>query len=224
MLVKESGQRVTMPEIMAHPWFQRNMPAGLLHINSRVDPSKARQVGNYKRTTDLLVLSETVLVGFWGGVSSRLPTRLPPRHAVWVRPPPSLPLTLPPSLPPTQPRACVQSEAEVVSVVREAQQSLRVIDADNIDEMADDILAEEEADDLLEGEWWCVLVWMGFWLAQRAGGWMGGGICSAWAVCSASAGVCLLHSCQPDPEGSLQTQLMFQTHRPRVCLLLQSCP
>jgi len=39
-----------------------------------------------------------------------------------------------------------------VSVVREAQQSLRVIDGDNIDEMADDILAEEEADDLLEGE------------------------------------------------------------------------
>ena len=159
---------MTMPEIMAHPWFQRNMPAGLLHINSRVDPSKARQVGNYKRTTDLLVLSETVLVGFWGGVSSRLPTRLPPLHAVWVRPPPSLPLTLPPSLPPTQPRACVQSEAEVVSVVREAQQSLRVIDADNIDEMADDILAEEEADDLLEGEWWCVLV------AGSAGGWVDG--------------------------------------------------
>ena len=45
MLVKESGQRVTMPEIMAHPWFQRSMPAGLLDINSRVDPSKARQVG-----------------------------------------------------------------------------------------------------------------------------------------------------------------------------------
>lgn len=46
----------------------------------------------------------------------------------------------------------MQSEDEVVGVVREAQQSLRVIDADNIDEMADDILAEEEADDLLEGE------------------------------------------------------------------------
>lgn len=40
------------------------------------------------------------------------------------------------------------------SVVREAQGSMRVIDADNIDEMADDILAEEEADDLLEGERW----------------------------------------------------------------------
>lgn len=48
-----------------------------------------------------------------------------------------------------------QSEEEVVSVVREAQVSLRVIDADNIDEMADDILAEEEADDLLEGEGNC---------------------------------------------------------------------
>ena len=36
-------------------------------------------------------------------------------------------------------------------MVREAQGSIRVIDVDNIDEMADDILAEEEADDLLEG-------------------------------------------------------------------------
>ena len=38
-----------------------------------------------------------------------------------------------------------------MSVVREAQASLRPIDTDNIEEMADDILAEEEADDLLEG-------------------------------------------------------------------------
>ena len=44
-----------------------------------------------------------------------------------------------------------QSEEEIVSVVREAQASLRPIDTDNIEEMADDILAEEEADDLLEG-------------------------------------------------------------------------
>lgn len=57
-----------------------------------------------------------------------------------------------------------QSEEEVVGVVREAQASLRVIDADNIDEMADDILAEEEADDLLEGEGprgrVCLCCWM----------------------------------------------------------------
>ncbi|KAL4422566.1 hypothetical protein ABPG75_008763 [Micractinium tetrahymenae] len=83
MLVKDPSQRISIPGIMQHAWFQRSMPAGLL--SSQADPSKARQ-----------------------------------------------------------------SEDEVVSVVREAQQSLRVIDADNIDEMADDILAEEEADDLLE--------------------------------------------------------------------------
>ncbi|KAI7839122.1 hypothetical protein COHA_007125 [Chlorella ohadii] len=86
MLVKDPGQRITMPGIMAHPWFQKNMPAGLLELNSRVDPESAAR----------------------------------------------------------------QSEDEVRSVVREAQGSMRVIDADNIDEMADDILAEEEADDLLE--------------------------------------------------------------------------
>jgi hypothetical protein len=74
----------------------------------------------------------------------------------------------------------------VVSVVREAQQSLRVIDADNIDEMADDILAEEEADDLLEGGW--------------AGGWAGGwgGTGRAGAVCRVSGGARLLRL--PDPE------------------------
>ncbi|KAI3430307.1 hypothetical protein D9Q98_004903 [Chlorella vulgaris] len=85
MLVKDPGQRITMPGIMVHPWFQRNMPEGLLELNSRVDPEQARQ-----------------------------------------------------------------SEAEVVAVVREAQMSTRNMDVDNIDEMADDILAEEEADDLLE--------------------------------------------------------------------------
>lgn len=53
-----------------------------------------------------------------------------------------------------------------MGVVREAQQSLRVIDADNIDEMADDILAEEEADDLLEGEWGGVGRWVGCWLRR----------------------------------------------------------
>ncbi|EFN52410.1 hypothetical protein CHLNCDRAFT_138887 [Chlorella variabilis] len=85
MLVKDPGQRISMPGIMSHPWFRRNMPEGLLELNSRVNPEKARQ-----------------------------------------------------------------SEEEVVGIVREAQLSTRVIDADNIDEMADDILAEEEADDLLE--------------------------------------------------------------------------
>lgn len=86
MLVKDPGQRITMPGIMAHPWFQKNMPPGLLELNSRVDPESAAR----------------------------------------------------------------QAEDDVRSVVREAQGSMRVIDADNIDEMADDILAEEEADDLLE--------------------------------------------------------------------------
>jgi hypothetical protein len=46
MLVKDPGQRITMPGIMVHPWFQRNMPEGLLELNSRVDPEQARQVGS----------------------------------------------------------------------------------------------------------------------------------------------------------------------------------
>ena len=57
-------------------------------------------------------------------------------------------------------------------MVREAQGSVRVIDADNIDEMADDILAEEEADDLLEGKSsFCLPVFQG---ACCEGGWVGG--------------------------------------------------
>ena len=76
----------------------------------------------------------------------------------------------------------------MVGVVREAQQSLRVIDADNIDEMADDILAEEEADDLLEGGR------AGGWV----GGWVGGGTGRAGAVCRVSGGARLLRL--PDPE------------------------
>lgn len=85
MLVKDPGQRITMPGIMSHAWFTKDMPAGINILETQVDPAKAKQ-----------------------------------------------------------------SEEEVLRVVREAQQSTRVIDADNIDEMADDILAEEEADDLLE--------------------------------------------------------------------------
>ncbi|PSC67948.1 acyl-binding domain-containing 4-like isoform X1 isoform A [Micractinium conductrix] len=85
MLVKDPSQRISIPGIMAHPWFQSSLPQGLMDLNGRVDPTAARQ-----------------------------------------------------------------SEEEIVSVVREAQASLRPIDTDNIEEMADDILAEEEADDLLE--------------------------------------------------------------------------
>lgn len=78
-----------------------------------------------------------------------------------------------------------QSEAEVVAVVREAQMSTRNMDVDNIDEMADDILAEEEADDLLEGGWMVggsVRLWLagcgcrvvdGGWICQA--GWLPGG-------------------------------------------------
>lgn len=46
MLVKDPGQRISMPGIMQHPWFQAAMPAGLLELNSRVDPeASAKQVG-----------------------------------------------------------------------------------------------------------------------------------------------------------------------------------
>ena len=89
MLLRDPGQRLSIAGIQEHPWFQANMPAGLLELNAAVDPSKARQ-----------------------------------------------------------------SEAEIAEIVREASASTRggLFDADNIDDMADDILAEEEADDLLEGE------------------------------------------------------------------------
>lgn len=43
-----------------------------------------------------------------------------------------------------------QDEAEFNAVVHEAQQYIRPLDSENIDAMADEILNEEEADDLLE--------------------------------------------------------------------------
>eukprot|EP00887_Chlorella_sp_A99_P000352 scaffold13.g352.t1 len=85
MLVRQPDQRLTLPQIMTHPWFAAEMPPGLMEINARVNGSLAKQ-----------------------------------------------------------------SEDELVAVVREAQQSVRVIDADNVDDLADDILAEEEVDDILE--------------------------------------------------------------------------
>lgn len=85
MLVRQPEQRLTLPQIIQHPWFTKELPAGLLDINSRVTGNLAKQ-----------------------------------------------------------------SEEEVVATVREAQGSVRVIDADNVDELADDILAEEEVDDILE--------------------------------------------------------------------------
>lgn len=42
MLVKDPSQRISIPGIMRHAWFQRSMPPGLL--SSQADPSKARQV------------------------------------------------------------------------------------------------------------------------------------------------------------------------------------
>ena len=44
MLVKDPGQRISISDIVQHPWFQCNMPAGLPDLNTRVDPSKAKQV------------------------------------------------------------------------------------------------------------------------------------------------------------------------------------
>jgi hypothetical protein len=81
-------------------------------------------------------------------------------------------------------------------VVREAQQSTRVIDADNIDEMADDILAEEEADDLLEGgPVWLAPRLVGLAVQRSARGcaaavWRGG----CWAGTAAERCV---HACLP---------------------------
>lgn len=43
MLLKDPSQRIPIPDIMQHAWFQRSMPPGLL--NCKADPSKAQQVG-----------------------------------------------------------------------------------------------------------------------------------------------------------------------------------
>ena len=45
MLVKDPSQRISIPGIMAHPWFQSSLPQGLMDLNGRVDPTAARQVG-----------------------------------------------------------------------------------------------------------------------------------------------------------------------------------
>lgn len=91
----------------------------------------------------------------WQRGQQRLFAELQRALAHRLGPPAEPPLTrrLPAALLPTRLPAArfPQSEDEVRNVVREAQGSIRVIDVDNIDEMADDILAEEEADDLLEG-------------------------------------------------------------------------
>jgi hypothetical protein len=77
-------------------------------------------------------------------------------------------------------------------VVREAQMSTRNMDVDNIDEMADDILAEEEADDLLEGGWM-----VGGWMSGC--GWLPGGGAAClylfFRVTSSWMGGCLLLVC-----------------------------
>lgn len=119
------------------------MPAGLMELNARVDPeSAARQVRFETELPAPPLLDPAAAVASAAAAAS----------AAWSSHLMPAPLNTPPTplRPPTHPNA--QSEEDVVGVVREAEASLRVIDADNIDEMADDILAEEEADDLLEGE------------------------------------------------------------------------
>jgi hypothetical protein len=44
MLVKDPGQRITMPGIMSHAWFTKDMPAGINILETQVDPAKAKQV------------------------------------------------------------------------------------------------------------------------------------------------------------------------------------
>lgn len=195
--MKDPGQRITMPGIMAHPWFQKVstgytrqqlcpqrtawLPVGasvaaLLAAWWAWSPDALQLLAhlNYRRTCLPACWSSTrewtpsplrgrcALPEFASNSLPRLavcatssnslvftPTRCPPPHCA---PPASFCACIKPHVPTQYSLFFLsQSEDEVRSVVREAQGSMRVIDADNIDEMADDILAEEEADDLLEG-------------------------------------------------------------------------
>ena len=85
MLVRNPEGRMRLEEILEHPWVKRDMPAGLLQLNTRVDPT-----------------------------------------------------------------AAPMSEEALRVLIGEAQQSLRPLDVENIDDLADEILNEEEADDLLD--------------------------------------------------------------------------
>lgn len=86
MLWRNPSERITLTDIVKHPWFLRDLPAGLLDMNARPD----------------------------------------------------------------LPAAPVQDEAEFLAVIQEAQEYIRPFDSENVDAMADEILNEEEADDLLE--------------------------------------------------------------------------
>lgn len=43
MLVKEPECRITLPEIISHPWFQKDLPPGFMDINQHVNPAAHRQ-------------------------------------------------------------------------------------------------------------------------------------------------------------------------------------
>lgn len=68
MLVKDPGQRISMPGIMSHPWFVKDMPPALQGLNERVDPEAAsRQVraalaGSQARTPPSWAACSCVLV------------------------------------------------------------------------------------------------------------------------------------------------------------------
>ena len=120
MLVREPERRITMLQVLQHPWFLKDLPPDALVASTKVSVCGEGRGG-------------CVLVGGLGCGGARpqplLPfPRRPPR-------PPLTPSTRPtPPTPPSQvdPALVRQSEAEVIAVLREAQQSLRHMDTDII--------------------------------------------------------------------------------------------
>lgn len=43
MMTVDPDARITIPEIQAHPWFLRDLPAGVLDMNNKTYPSRCTQ-------------------------------------------------------------------------------------------------------------------------------------------------------------------------------------
>lgn len=44
LLVVDPKQRITIPQIQAHPWYQLYLPAGVADMNTNLEPNKSAQV------------------------------------------------------------------------------------------------------------------------------------------------------------------------------------
>ena len=58
MLVPEPEKRATIKEIQNHPWYQVNLPQGLVNMNDKLPPPHAGQVFSLKMTKDSPLYSD----------------------------------------------------------------------------------------------------------------------------------------------------------------------